>query len=228
MCHRFSRKKKPDELMLPFSVEQSIEAVPCYNIAPSTKILTVVKDPTTAKNIFALYKWGFVPSFARDPFFAGKMANARSETLHEKKSYKAAFKTQRCIIIVDGFYEWTSEGRAKIPHYFRMKSGEAFGIAGLYDTWIFPRGSMKGQELHTCTLITTTPNSIVAPVHERMPAILNPVDYEQWLDGSTYDEKQLLAMLKPYPAEMMDVCTVSTYVNNPKNQGEKCIEAVDK
>ena len=150
------------------------------------------------KRLVAL-RWGLIPAWADDPAIGNKMFNARAETVAEKPSFKHAFQKRRCLIPVDGFYEWQNVGKGKRPLRFSLKSGRPFGLAGLYETWTSPE---KGR-IHTCTIITTESNELIRPIHDRMPAIV-PKDKETaWLDPLNVNLNELSTFLKPYPAEEM-------------------------
>ena len=141
------------------------------------------------------------------------MINARAETVAEKPSFKQAFQSQRCLVIADGFYEWRKHGKVKIPMRVILKTGEPFGFAGLWESWKSPEGEL----IHSCTIITTTPNAVMEPIHNRMPVILSKDKEAKWLDVSPSDAGELRELLSPYPADEMDAYEVSTLVNSPKN-----------
>jgi putative SOS response-associated peptidase YedK len=210
MCGRFVRITPISVLSLKFKVEQVVSNLaPSYNIAPSQEIV-IIKDDGVRQLVQS--KWGFIPSWARDPSIGNKMINARSETVSEKPAFRSAFKKKRCLVIADGFYEWRAEGKRKFPMYIRLTSGECFGFAGLYNAWTSP----DGVKTCSCTIITTEANETVQPIHDRMPVIL-PRDKEDiWINPALEDKEQLLAMLKPYPSEAMLAYEVSTEVNSPQ------------
>ena len=152
-----------------------------------------------------------------------RMINARAETVAEKPSFRRALQKRRCLVLADGFYEWRKEGKKKTPMYITLKSHEPFGFAGLWETWKSP----EGEAIHSCTLITTTPNALMESIHNRMPVIL-PRDAEaQWLDRAIEDPERLLPLLAPYSAADMDAYTVSLAVNSPRNDSPVCIEPTD-
>jgi putative SOS response-associated peptidase YedK len=222
MCGRFTNKAKPEQIENEFKVgrKNSILFEPRYNIAPSQTI-NVVFAPETER-ILAQLKWGLVPSWAKDSEIGNRMINARAETIAEKPSFREAFKSRRCIIPASGFYEWQKKGtKAKQPFYFYLKEKEVFGFAGLWDTWIDKR---TGEELETCAIITTEANRVLEPVHDRMPVILQPKDYEQWLDAKEKDTEKLQKLLAPYPAAEMDLYEVSKSVNIPSNDSPELIQ----
>jgi putative SOS response-associated peptidase YedK len=158
-------------------------------------------------------KWGFIPTWAKDSSIGYSMINARSETVARKQAFRSAFKKKRCLVIADGFYEWRAEGKKKSPMYIRLKSGECFGFAGLYNIWTSP----DGNQICTCTIITTEANETLKPIHDRMPVIL-PRDKEDfWLNPANEEKEQLLGILKPYPSEELLAFEVSTDVNSPQH-----------
>jgi putative SOS response-associated peptidase YedK len=192
------------------------EMSPRYNIAP-TQLVAVIAN--NGKNMLEFYRWGLIPSWAKDSKAGSRMINARAETLAEKPAFRTAFKRRRCLIPADGFYEWRlpaknadAPGRkTKTPIYLRLKSGEPFAFAGLWETWQ-PEG---GEPVLSCTIITTTPNSLVEKIHDRMPVILKPEAYEQWLAQGEQAPEKLARLLKPYPASGMTAYAVSPLVNSP-------------
>ena len=151
------------------------------------------------------------------------MINARSETIAEKPAFRSAFKKRRCLILADGFYEWQKVGKVKIPTHIRMKSREPFAFAGLYEYW----KTKSGKMLESCTIVTTTPNELMSPIHHRMPVILSPENEAAWLDPEIEDVSKILSMLQPYDSNQMEAFEVSNFVNSPKNQGPLCTKPVE-
>jgi putative SOS response-associated peptidase YedK len=152
------------------------------------------------------------------------MINARGETVAEKASFRRPFKKRRCIIAADGFYEWRKEGTVKVPVYVFLKSRQPFGLAGLFDSWNSP----EGEEIRTCTIITTDANELLRSVHDRMPVIIPEEWRDLWLDPKNPDEKFLRELLGPYPSDLMDHHDVSRFVNSPKNDSPECIQPVSE
>ncbi len=175
---------------------------PAHNVKP-TQAAPVVVTQNGARHL-ATMRWGLIPPWAKDPAIASKTFNARAETVADKPSFRHAFRRRRCLIPATGFYEWQKEGRRKVPFEFVVGDGELFAFAGLYETWQSP----TGEAVKTYTLITTTPNELVAAVHNRMPVIL-PRDVEAvWLDSHIEDATLLQSLLVPYPAEAMQMRAV--------------------
>jgi putative SOS response-associated peptidase YedK len=169
-------------------------------------------------------QWGLIPHWAADPSIGNRMINARAETLTELPSFKNIVDRRRCIIPADGFYEWRKEGRRKVPMWVHLKTKEPFALAGLWDVWRKP----DGKRVESFTIITTEPNELVRPVHNRMPVILRPEDEEQWLDASRTPFGKAKSLLKPYPDELMDAHDVSPIVNSAKHDGPECIQPLSE
>lgn len=222
MCGRFTSKAKPEQIEKEFKVgklnPKLFEAR--FNIAP-TQIINAILE-TGGERIVSGLKWGLIPAWAKDDSIGSKMINARAETLAEKPSFKNAFRSRRCIIPASGFYEWskTSKG-AKQPFYFYLKDKDVFGFAGLWEEWL---DKESGELIETCTIITTEANKVLEPVHDRMPVILKPKDYDQWLDEKETDTERLQNLLVPYPASVMASHAVSRAVNSPNSDSPELIE----
>ena len=221
MCGRFTLTLDPGELQELLDLGPFVHIVqPRYNIAPSQPI-PIVKHPE--KREVELYKWGLVPSWADDPKIGYRMINARSETAHEKPSFRAAFSRRRCLILADGFFEWHADkkGAPKTPYLFKLKNDRPFTFAGLYEHWQAPQGG----ELHTCTILTCPPNELVKDYHNRMPVMLGEDTRWTWLDENK-DKDSLLDLLIPYPAEDMKCYPVSKAVNSPENDRPEVLEPI--
>lgn len=190
-----------------------------FNIAPSQAILAIVAD-AEGKRRMGFLEWGLVPAWAKDPKTVNRSINARAETLTEKPSFRAAFRKRRCLIPASGFYEWKRNGKSKTPMFIKLKSGEPFAFAGLYEIW---KASAGGETIKSCTIITTTPNTLMAEIHDRMPAIVQPADYDRWL---AHDDSEPLELLKPYDPEAMIAYEVSTRVNGSQLDEPGLIEPV--
>jgi len=198
----------------------TFDYTPRYNIAP-TQLVPVVRDAQTRK--VELFRWGLVPSWAKDISIGERLINARSETLGEKPSFRSAFAHRRCLILADGFYEWhlRAQNNPKVPYYFKLKSGKPFAFAGLWESWHSP----KGDDLRTCTIITCAANALVAEHHERMPVIL-PLNVQySWLASQT-PAIELASLFASYPPSDMVAYPVSKAVNSPENDTIECIKAI--
>lgn len=221
MCGRFTLAAEMAELETEFEGIQIPGTYAArYNIAPSQPVLAITNTNSIVADFLV---WGLIPSWAKDPSIGNRLINARAETLADKPAFRNSYKYKRCVIPADGFYEWqTVPGTStKVPHYIRMATAKPFGMAGLWTEW----RSSDGSELRTCSIITTAPNSLVQPIHNRMPVILRPEARSLWLDPSPKAPAQLQSLLMPYSAEDMVAFPVSTRVNNPANDDESCIQA---
>lgn len=225
MCFRITRRKPNEDWLLKFRVqeisEDAAELKPSYNIAPGLKIAAVIFNSQTGKNRLVAPIWGLVPFWARNPAIGRKLANARSETVDRKPSFREAFRHRRCIIIADGYYEWITDyknNKVKLPYFIHLKNHMPFGIAGLYDYW---EDSQSHTRLLTCTLITTEPNELIKPIHNRMPVILEKDLQQVWLRSSSTEE--LHQVLHPYRSDLMETYRVSTFVNRVGNDSPECI-----
>ncbi len=209
MCGRLVRSSPVAVIASEFrTVQARLIIEPSYNIAPSQNVLAIIKQGTKE---LVQFRWGFIPSWAKDQTTGNIMINARAETIASKPSFKFPFKKNRCLVVADGFYEWKRTEKVKVPFYIHLKSGKPFGIAGIYNKRI----SAAGETIFTCAIITTIANEILLPVHDRMPAIIPEYKVDSWLDTDIENEQELRAMLKPYPAEKMEMYEVSASVNNP-------------
>lgn len=215
MCGRFTNTKPAKLKIAGLNKADLEEAKPRYNIAPGQDILSIIQ---TSDEKHALYlHWGLIPSWSKKLRGDG-IINARSETLDEKPSFRESFKRRRCLIPADGFYEWKKSGKTKQPYYFRMKDESVFSFAGIWDTW-----KIEGKEIISCAIITTTPNELLEPVHNRMPVILHSSDFETWLDKETKPD-DLTNLLRPFPVKYMQGYPVGTNVNNPSADTPQLIE----
>lgn len=229
MCGRFTLTASPDQLTTLFQLPEEPVVVPRYNIAPTQPVAIVRMNPQQAQageREWALTYWGLIPSWSKDPSIGARMINARSETVTEKPSFRAAFKRRRCLVPASGFYEWQKQAKGKQPHYITTPDGAPFAIAGLWEYW----EGADGSALESCTLLTTSANALMQPLHDRMPVIVAPEDYAQWL-GSGRDETpqyldQLQHLFRPYADDGLVAYPVSTYVNNARNEGADCVEAL--
>ncbi len=213
MCGRFALTIAPADLQEAFpEFTFPVKFAPRYNISPAQPILVLPNNGTDQADFFV---WGLIPSWAKDPTIGSRMINARAETLIEKPSFRSAYRYCRCLIFADGFFEWQARPGAKdkIPYFIKLKSGQPFVFAGLWEHWQSPDGSV----IKSATIITTEPNKLMAEIHNRMPVILPHDAYAQWLDSSPRQPVDLQNLLVSYPAEKMTAYQVSTLVNSPAN-----------
>jgi putative SOS response-associated peptidase YedK len=220
MCGRFSQTATPEMIAQEFDVAVPPLFAPRYNIAPSQPVAAIRIAPDTATRQLVLLRWGLIPSWAKDPKIGHQCINAKAETVAEKPSFRAAFKTRRCLVIATGFYEWQVQGHAKQPMWIGLKSRRPFAFAGLWEQWQPP----DGEAIESCTILTTEPNELLRPIHNRMPVILPPASYDQWLDPTVQQAAPLTALLRPYPGEELLAYPVSTLVNNPRHDAPDCLE----
>jgi putative SOS response-associated peptidase YedK len=228
MCGRYTLTKvNPEQLAATFSLE-TVPAeflTPRYNIAP-TQLMPVVIQNADGINELVNMRWGLVPSWSKDAKRAGQMINARSETLIEKPSFRDAYKKRRCLVVADGFYEWKANSDGpKTPLYIKLRDSGLFGLAGLWERWREPE---TGEFWTTCTIVTTTPNSLLESIHNRMPVILPREDYNTWLNPKINEPMQLEPLLKSYPAEEMEYYEVSPRVNNARVDASDLIQPVSR
>jgi putative SOS response-associated peptidase YedK len=219
MCGRYTLRTAVDTLAERFEIDDAPSSVAAsYNVAPTQGVATVLVED--GKRKLERLHWGLIPSWADNPSIGNKMINARAETVAEKPSFRKAFKNHRCLVLADGFYEWQKTANGKQPYYIRMEDGSPFAFAGLWESW------QNGSEIRSATIITTDANDVVAPIHNRMPVILHPEDYQLWLDPDFDEKEPLTTLLKPYPSEAMEAYPVSRRVNSPSNNEPSIIESV--
>jgi len=217
MCGRYSLTTKADLLAHRFRISSvPPDLRPRFNIAPGQDV-PVITNGTERK--LELFRWGLVPSWAKDPRIGYRLINARAETLANRSSFCDSFRKRRCLVLADGFFEWKNESGVKTPIYIRLRSGEPFAFAGLWDCWQPPNSA----EIRTCTIITTEPNELVASIHDRMPLILLPVNHDAWLDPNRSEPRELRRLFQPFPHEWMEAYPVSRLVNHPENDCPECI-----
>jgi len=209
MCGRYALHASPEVVALQFGLASVPPFAPRYNIAPTAQVL-IVRDGGAA-----MVKWGLVPRWAKDPSMGARMNNARAETVAEKPSFREAFRKRRCLIPASGFYEWKLEGKLKQPYYIHPAAAGLFAFAGLWERWEGPGGSLE-----TCAVITTEPNAAMAPVHDRMPVIVDAMNYRAWLEASV----PLPPLLLPCPPASISVHRVSRAVNSARWDDPSLVE----
>lgn len=222
MCGRFTQTASPAVIAQQFGVAVPPLFTARYNIAPSQPVAAIRIEPSTTIRELVLLRWGLIPSWAKDPKIGHQCINAKAETVAEKPSFRAAFKTRRCLVIATGFYEWQVQGLSKQPMWIGLKSNRPFAFAGLWEQWHPP----EGADIESCTILTTEPTELLRPIHNRMPVILAPSSYDQWLDPTVHDAESLKSLLRPYPSEELTAYPVSTLVNNPRHDAPDCLEPV--
>ncbi|HEU5338125.1 MAG TPA: SOS response-associated peptidase [Sulfuricaulis sp.] len=216
MCGRYTSSKPIEVYAELFKAKAgNLFVEPRFNIAPTYDVLACRAMPTGRE--LALLHWGLIPAWAEDKKIGYRTINARAETVAVKPSYRTAFRHRRCLIAADGFYEWRPGKPKKQPYYIRMKEGKPFAFAGLWEHW-----EPKGMEpVESCTIIVTTANELISQIHDRMPVIIAPKDYEQWLDPEAHDPEKVTPLLKPFPESEMEMWPVGLAVNSPKHDGQE-------
>jgi putative SOS response-associated peptidase YedK len=220
MCGRFTLTASPDALTGFFGLADVPPLEPRYNIAPTQQVFAVRPDQAGHRQ-GGLLKWGLIPSWANDPGIGNRMLNARSETAADKPSFRSALRKRRCLIAASGFFEWQKAGAKKQPYYVRSRDGGPLAFAGLWERWDKGEGPVE-----SCTILTNEANGLMRPLHDRMPVILDARDFDRWLDPATQDADEVAPLLVPCPEDVLTAYPVSTWVNSPRNQGPKCVEAI--
>lgn len=227
MCGRYNLRTSAADLVelfgaLPFAGFDLGSVKPRYNIAPTQTVVVIRQDE--ASRVLLGMRWGLVPFWAKDLSIGNRLINARGETVASKPAFRAAFKRRRCLIPADGFYEWKKlDARHKQPYHIESADGEPLALAGLWECW----HDAAGNSNETCTIITTTPNDLMAELHDRMPVILDESAFESWLDTSNQDVDSLQRLIGPCPSERLRFYPVSTAVNSPRHDAADCIDPLD-
>jgi putative SOS response-associated peptidase YedK len=216
MCGRYNLRSNQRQLAELFGIADFPEFAQRWNIAPTQTILTVRAGGTTRP---AFLRWGLVPFWSKDPKAGPPLINARSETVREKPSFRAALKSRRCLIPASGFYEWKRDGKTKQPFHIGVADWRPFAFAGLWETW------NKGPEpVESCCIVTTDANDLMRTIHDRMPVIVDPADFDEWLSGEPDAAAELL---RPFPPDAMIAYATNPVVNNARNDAPECIEPLD-
>ena len=225
MCGRFVQALDADDYAGFFgaAVSATESLAPSYNVAPTRQVYAVAEHQ--GERLLGTFRWGLVPFWAKDPGIGARHINARVETAASKPAFKDSFRHRRCIIPADGFFEWQKrETGGKVPHYLHAAAGSPLALAGLWASWKDPE---TGERLQTCTILTTTPNDLVRPIHDRMPVLLPPDHWERWLDREFADIAALEEMLVAAPVSTLEAYAVSTLVNNVRNDYPECIAPLE-
>ena len=216
MCGRITLTVEPDEIAAWLGIELAQIFERRWNIAPTQWVPIIRFDPESRRREAIPLRWGLVPPWATELSVGNKMINARSESVFEKASFRNAIRKKRCVVPASGFYEWKRGSRIRQPYLFGMKSGRPFALAGLWES----NGAVPEGPVETFTILTTTANSLMQPLHDRMPVILPDTAIDRWLDPMTADIGDLLV---PLPENEMAARPVSAYANNPMNEGAECL-----
>ena len=218
MCGRFTMASPGAVIAELFELPEVPQLAPRWNIAPTQAVAAVRASAAGGRELVGLH-WGLIPSWAKERAIGARMINARAETVAEKPAFRAALRARRCLVVADGFYEWQKAGARKQPWHIRMRDGRPFAFAGLWEHW----AAGPDEVLDSCTIVTTTPNGVVAPIHDRMPVILERGDYAVWLDPGQRDPASLLPLLRPHPEAAMEAYPVGLRVNSPANDDAACV-----
>lgn len=226
MCGRFALAVDLNQLIKAYGLNpadaNNHNLSPRYNIAPSQEIIGVCQTEDGIRGLNT-FRWGLIPHWAKDSFIGAKMINARSETVAEKPSFRAAFCSRRCLIPASAFYEWVRAEKEKIPYCIRRKDKSPMAFAGIWESWNGPEGPIQ-----SCSILTTAANKILESIHPRMPVILPDVDFDQWLDIRNNNPDQLTPFLKPCAADLLEAYRVDQRVNNPRNDGPECLDPAEQ
>jgi putative SOS response-associated peptidase YedK len=223
MCGRYSQSQSAEIIAKAFQVDNVPTLKPRYNIAPTQSVPTILQLSASTNRQFKMLHWGLIPSWAKDKKMAARLINARAETVAEKPAFRSAFRQRRCLVLADGFYEWQQQEKEKQPYYFHLNERQPFAFAGLWEHW----EDVNGEEIESCTLLTTEANELMHPIHNRMPVILDPKNYDLWLDPDVKKPELLQPLLHPYASGEMATHPVSKTVNKPSNDSAECIENLD-
>jgi len=221
MCGPFTLRTPTADLIEIFEVARGFELTPRYNIAPTQPIPAIRQAPHGEGRELVILRWGLIPSWAKEPGAVPLLINARAETAAEKPAFRAALRRRRCLVPADGFYEW-QQTPPKQPYHMRRRDGQPFALAALWERWGGPAGIIE-----SCALLTTEANELMAPFHHRMPVILDPPEFDLWLDPEVQDLGLVQSLLRAYPAEAMVAYPVGSHVNNARNDDAQCVLPLD-
>ena len=239
VCGRFTSLTPPDELAAIFATAEPSPSLfdefrPNYNVAPTTRVAAVANDSEGHRRL-GRFQWGLVPHWSKDPSGSARLINARSETVFEKPSFRSSASSRRCIVPMDGFYEWRTvydsprpAKSPKEPVYVTRSDGRPLAVAGLWASWRDPAAGEDAPWLHTCCIVTTSANDTMAPIHDRMPVILEPADWSTWLDVSHSNRDELSALMMPAERGVVRVIDVAPIVNSIRNNGPELIVPITR
>jgi putative SOS response-associated peptidase YedK len=219
MCGRFTLRARPHAVAEAFELLELPDLSPRYNIAPTQSVATVRFDPEQRRRVIALQRWGLVPKWADSLSIGNRMINARAEGIATKPAFRQAFVARRCLVVADGFYEWHKTPDGKQPYFIHRPDHAPLAFAGLWERW-------GPENLESCTIIATAANPMMRGLHERMPVILQPADYDRWLDPALRARESLEALLQPAADDLLQAEPVTTLVNSPKNDQPECVQPI--
>ena len=225
MCGRYVTVSSPALLAERFQVTEvrPKELEPSYNVAPRADVPVVAERH--GERVLDVVRWGLVPFWAKDHKIGDRMINAWAEKLVSSNAFKRPFERKRCIVPADGFYEWQkTDGKRKQPWFIRRRDGEPLAFAGLWESWHDPDADDDAPPLRSCVIITTEPNELLAPIHDRMPVVLPETEWDTWLDVDNHDTTSLRKLLVPFPAGELEAWAVSTLVNKADNNGPELLD----
>ncbi|MEY3093461.1 MAG: hypothetical protein RLZZ269_1003 [Actinomycetota bacterium] len=237
MCGRFTSLTPPDQLAKIFATAEPTPTLfddfrPNHNVAPTTRVAAVANDADGRRRL-GRFQWGLVPHWSKDPSGSARLINARSETVFEKPSFRSSAASRRCIVPMDGFYEWRTVYETprpakspKEPVYVTRTDGQPLAVAGLWASWRDPNLGDDAPWLHTCCIVTTQANATMAPIHDRMPVVLEHDDWSTWLDTAHSDRNELASLMIPADENVLRVIDVAPIVNSIRNNGPELIEPI--
>ncbi len=225
MCGRYRLTAKERYLAEHFGIDdvEDVQWTPRYNIAPTQQVVVIRQDRDQPKRTISLMRWGLIPYWAQDPSFGNRTINAMAETASEKPAFREAMRKRRCLVPADGFFEWKKlSSKRKQPYNIGMLDDSVFAFAGLWDRW----RSSSGELVESCSILTTDANSLTKDIHDRMPVILRPEDYDHWLDPGITDPEQVQELLHTFDPRLMKKYPLSSAVSNVNNDGPECVQEV--
>jgi len=221
MCGRFSLISPEEILARLFKLNDVPPIAPHYNIAPSQAVPSVIFSAGKKENQLTFFRWGLIPAWSKDAYRSVKSINACAETVFEKAAFRGLILRRRCLIPADGFFEWKKTKKVKQLYFIRLKGEQTFAFAGIWDQW----QRTPDAQVESCAILTTEANELIQPVHERMPVILPPEDFDAWLDPENQKREDIQPMLRAYPADAMEAFAVGDWVNSAAHDGPRCLEA---
>ena len=223
MCGRYRLTARERYLAEHFGIDNDIEWAPRYNIAPTQQVVVIRQDPNHPRRIASLMRWGLIPYWSQDISIGNRTINAMSETAAEKPAFRDAIRKRRCLVPADGFFEWKRlNAKRKQPYNIGMLDGSVFAFAGIWDRW----RSGSSEIIESCSILTTDANPLTQEIHDRMPAILEPHQYDLWLDPGVTDPEQLQPLLRPFNPRLMKKYPLSPRISNVNNDDPECIQEV--
>jgi putative SOS response-associated peptidase YedK len=223
VCGRFTLSTSPTDIADHFGLDEIPELGARFNVAPGQSIATISLSGEERRRVLSLRRWGLVPSWAKDEKIGNRLINARSETAAEKPSFRSALRRRRCLVPADGFYEWAGTKGAKQPYFVGLEGRVLFAFAGLWERWSDP----EGEVLESCTLLTTEATEPLSALHDRMPVIVDPVDYGLWMDPDVVEPDLALPVIDRNLGSALDFHPVSQHVNDVRHDDPRCLEAIE-